>query len=77
MAETKSPAIVEFLDSMSKQLFGRSRSESIGNRVCVSCGKSAQGFSNEQAAKEYTISGLCETCQDKAFGADGNYVNQD
>jgi uncharacterized CHY-type Zn-finger protein len=77
MAEGKSPAIVEFLDSMTKQMFGRSRSASIANKVCVTCGGPAINFTDAMSYKEYGISGTCQPCQDKLFGATSNYVNQD
>lgn len=35
--------------------------------LCVSCKGVADLFDNEQSEREYTISGLCQACQDKAF----------
>ena len=37
------------------------------NQMCVSCGCHADWFKDELSAKEYTISGLCQECQDEAF----------
>lgn len=44
-----------------------------GNRcvdVPIGCGKVAENFDGVLSAKEYTISGLCQTCQNEVFGTD-------
>lgn len=48
--------------------FGRKRVESIKADVCTWCGKAATEFRDELSRKEYTISGLCQVCQDETFG---------
>lgn len=63
----KSPEMTEFLDQLSQARFGRSRTESIRNNICVDCGKAATEFTNDISRKEYTISGLCQKCQDEIF----------
>ena len=60
----KSPEIKEFLEAV----FGRS--SSIGSQVCASCGKSANDFQDELSRREYSISGLCQRCQDEVFNDD-------
>ena len=35
--------------------------------MCVSCGCYAGWFKDDLSAKEYTISGLCQQCQDEVF----------
>lgn len=37
---------------------------------CVECQVPNLNFRTMLDAKEYTISGLCQTCQDSVFGAD-------
>jgi hypothetical protein len=64
----KSPAMQSALDSMSKNFFGRSRTEAIENDVCVDCGNPAKDFRDKISEREYTISGLCQKCQDRVFG---------
>jgi len=59
----------EFLDRVSMALCGRSRSESMEKDRCVGCGGLVNGFKNDLSEKEYTISGLCQTCQDEVFSA--------
>jgi hypothetical protein len=62
----KSPAINSFLDSLLPQ--GRDRVKLIHNDQCVTCLGDAKEFTNELSKREYTISGMCQTCQDKVFG---------
>ena len=57
----KSPEIKEFLEAV----FGRS--SSIENQVCTSCGESAKDFQDKMSRREYSISGLCQQCQDEVF----------
>ena len=42
----------------------------IDDRKCVSCPNDIldMHFDNELSIKEYGISGMCQDCQDKAFG---------
>lgn len=64
----KSPALEELMDSLNPS--GRKRVDSIKANICVSCGKHVawNEFKDELSRKEYTISGLCQACQDKVFG---------
>jgi len=58
----KSPEMEKFLEN----LFGRSTF--IRKGICISCGKTVVGFRDALSEKEYTISGLCQECQDEVFG---------
>jgi hypothetical protein len=62
----KSPAIEGFLEAN----FGRTTA--IESNRCiphpVGCGKPIEGFRDERSVREYTISGLCQRCQDEVFG---------
>ena len=53
-------------------LTGVDRRGAIYADVCVpppiGCGKPTRGFRDDLYAKEYTISGLCQSCQDEVFG---------
>lgn len=64
---TFDPAMLEFLDRVSKITYGRSRIESIQKGICVACGN-VVALGNEATLQEYVISGLCETDQVKVFG---------
>ena len=63
----KLPEMKEFIDKLSSNFFGRKRTDSIEREVCVSCGKEAKEFRDKLSEKEYTISGLCQACQDLTF----------
>ena len=59
----KSPTMEKFING----LFNINRSESITNDICVSCGQPALIFRDNLSEKEFSISGLCQECQDKVF----------
>jgi hypothetical protein len=63
----KSPRINNHL----KNTFGVDREQAILDEVCVpspiGCGKPVLSFRNEVDAKEFEISGLCQSCQDNLF----------
>jgi hypothetical protein len=60
----KSPDINRFVN----QTFGIDRETSITNDVCVMCGQNADQFRDALSRKEFSISGLCQKCQDSVFG---------
>lgn len=66
----KSGTIAAVLNSLSTELFGRNLTDSIKGNVCVCCGKPADAFRDQLSAKEFTISGFCQTCQDDTFGGE-------
>jgi len=57
----KSPEMTEYLE------FNFGRSTAIARSICTSCKKGASTFKDELSKKEYSISGLCQTCQDAVF----------
>jgi len=58
------------IDSLLQEMFGIDRTETISENKCVFCGKPVLGrdFRDEQSLKEFTISGICQSCQDEIFG---------
>ena len=64
----KSDVMEEILQSLSPVVLGRK--EAIINDICNWCGKEASEFRNPLSRKEYSISGFCQSCQDKTFGKD-------
>ena len=42
--------------------------EDIKHNICTWCEEKAVVFKNALSEKEYSISGLCQSCQDKTFG---------
>ena len=64
----KSKEMQEVLDAMGISYFGNTRTESLLAKKCISCNEDVTAFRSELSAKEYTISGLCQVCQDGVFG---------
>ena len=64
----KHPDIERFLDTIS------GRTGSIEAELCIApplgCGKPAGNFRDGKSLEEYTISGLCQKCQDDLFGTE-------
>jgi hypothetical protein len=58
------------LDHTTRLTYGREASTSIENDICVSCGAPAVEFSDEISKREFSISGLCQKCQDVVFAPD-------
>lgn len=58
----KNPEMTAFLEKM----FGRT--SSIEDGLCTMCRNTATVFRDEVSRREYCISGLCQSCQDKTFG---------
>ncbi len=64
----KSVNMKEFMDKISQEIFGQSRTEAIESDICVDCGLPAVEFKDQLSRKEYSISGLCQECQNKIWG---------
>lgn len=64
----KNPAIENFINSFARGAFGRERTQSIKDDICTTCGEPAVEFDDELSRKEYTISGMCQACQNRLFG---------
>jgi hypothetical protein len=58
------------IDTLLQQMFGVDRKESISANKCVLCKKEVAGrdFRDETSLREFTISGICQSCQDEIFG---------
>jgi len=59
------------IEALLTRMAGADRRETIGKGVClpppIGCGRPATKFKDELSLKEYTISGLCQNCQDQVF----------
>lgn len=58
------------IDDLLIKTFGVDRKAAITADVCSWCKKPATEFKDELSKTEYSISGLCQDCQDKTFGED-------
>tara|TARA_R110002012_G_scaffold283916_1_gene474488 strand:- start:406 stop:615 length:210 start_codon:yes stop_codon:yes gene_type:complete len=63
-ATNKAPQIEALLTSIT----GLSRVGAVAEASCVTCKGEASSFRDEISKKEYTISGMCQSCQDEIFG---------
>lgn len=57
----------EHVDNDITFLFGIDRRASIKECLCTSCGQPASVFRDGLSRREYSISGLCQACQDIIF----------
>ena len=64
----------ESIENLLTANFGFDRREHISQNLCVpppiGCGEPAGDFSDQSSQKEYSITGMCQNCQDDYFGAD-------
>jgi hypothetical protein len=49
---------------------GKNRHTIIRERKCMTCDGTAKTFRDDLSVKEYTISGMCQQCQDETFDTD-------
>jgi len=64
-ATLKHPQIEEMLSNLT----GVSRVGAVAEASCVMCKGDATSFRDTLSKKEYTISGMCQKCQDSVFGS--------
>ncbi len=56
------------INDLCREVMGKDRMETIIADKCMSCTGDATKFTDELSKREYKISGLCQKCQDSAFG---------
>ena len=56
------------IEQMLTNLTGVSRVGAVSESSCVTCKGNATSFRDALSQKEYTISGMCQSCQDSVFG---------
>ena len=62
----KSNSLESFIDSITPNPLGRRGS--IESNQCATCKGKADVFKDKLSEREYTISGMCQKCQDSIFG---------
>lgn len=62
----KNLVIENMLEEFSHFL-GKPRSKAMATKTCVICKGEAKKFKDELSKKEYSISGMCQNCQDGFF----------
>jgi hypothetical protein len=63
------------INDIISNLTGKDRVETIRGNLCMVCGGDASNFRDAISQKEYTISGLCQSCQDDTFGGPDDYYD--
>lgn len=64
----------EAMERAFTEITGVDRRQVIRDNVCGLCGGPAEKFRDKVSRKEYTISGLCQECQDETFGAGSQFT---
>lgn len=66
----KSKEVKKFLDNFAEKSFGKSKTKCEEQKICVFCHNviNMKDFRDDLSRKEYSISGLCQKCQDDTFG---------
>ena len=55
------------IDQFISSTFDIDRVKVIKADLCSQCGKAALEFTSESSLNEYSISGICQSCQDEFF----------
>lgn len=55
------------LERLGRTQFGRSRAQCFERLVCLTCGQSAEEFRDAASKVEYSLSAMCQQCQDGTF----------
>lgn len=58
------------IEAMLSKLTGVSRVGAVAEASCVMCKGEASSFRDPLSKKEYTISGMCQSCQDSVYGSE-------
>lgn len=66
----KTTNMSKMLDDLSEMVYGRSATSSIRGDTCLACGEPAVEFTDALSKREFSISGLCQKCQDDVFAPD-------
>lgn len=56
------------VEALLEAITGRNRGQCVREARCAFCGGTATVFKDPLSRKEYTISGMCQACQDATFG---------
>lgn len=70
------PSLQEIKDQVALESFGHTLTDAWAIDHCVRCWQPKGEFHDLLSAKEYTLSGLCQSCQDWAF-EDTMYEDED
>jgi len=57
--------IQEGLDTFAQKHFGITQGKAEAIRICMFCKQEVKGFKDYLSKQEYSVSGMCQACQDK------------
>lgn len=63
----RTQSLQSLVDDFGTTHFGISNTKAIRDGVCVSCKGSAVEFTDAISAKDYSITGMCQSCQDGMY----------
>jgi hypothetical protein len=65
----RTPGMQKDVDAIYKKISGKTLTQHLNDNTCWGCGQDVlkKGFRDELSVKEYTISALCQKCQDITF----------
>lgn len=64
-------SLKEIKNKINTDLFSEWMSRAIKKEMCVQCGAKAINFKDELSAKEYSLTGLCQECQNVLYLNEG------
>ncbi len=67
MSDNKSELVEQILEEYSGLFMAQPRSQALKTNTCVKCTKPATEFTDESSKREYSISAMCEACQNQYF----------
>jgi hypothetical protein len=67
----KHPDIRQF----QSRLLGCDVEQRIQDNQCASCGEPATEFKDELSRREFTLSGMCQACQDRFFAKEESDID--
>ncbi len=68
LATPSEVTLQELKDNLASSFKGRTKGESVRTNKCIMCDNPNLDFRDGTSKREYSISGMCQTCQDKIFG---------
>jgi hypothetical protein len=63
----RSPEMQKFIDSITKEIHGKTLTEFTNENICPDCKQPVGEFRDEISRRENAITGLCQKCQDEIF----------
>ena len=66
--QDKTPEMKQAINTLTSHWFGKSTEQAMFDKTCTTCNSPITKFKDVLSEKEYSISGMCQECQDNVFG---------